>query len=109
MPYNEKQANRLRKLLASHRGISEKKMFGGIAFMHHGNMCAGITGDKLVVRVGADQYQSCLKRKHAAPMDFTGKPLTGFVYVLPEGIKRSDQLNHWLKTGLRFTKTLPKK
>lgn len=109
MAFDEKQAQRVRRVLGRTRGITEKKMFGGIAFMHHGNMCCGLNDDKLVVRVGAAAYDASLKRKHVAPMDFTGKPLKGFIYVLPAGIKRIDQLKYWVEEGLAFTRTLPKK
>lgn len=96
-------------MLRRRKGITEKKMFGGIAFMHHGNMSCGVTDDRLMVRVGADNYEACLKRKHVREMDFTGRPLKGFIYVMPEGIKRRDGLQRWVETGLSFTKTLPKK
>jgi TfoX/Sxy family transcriptional regulator of competence genes len=109
MAYDEKQAERVRRLLKHTKGITEKRMFGGLAFMFNGHMCCGVLHDQLVVRVGSNAYDQALKRKHVIPMDFTGKPLTGFVYVRPAGIKRSDQLKSWLDAGLRFVRTLPKK
>lgn len=72
----------------------------------HTVMCAN---DRLMVRVGADNYKACLLRKRVREMDFTGKPLKDFIYVMPEGIKRKYNLQRWIETGLSFTKTLPKK
>lgn len=108
MAFDANQAERVRNALARTRGITEKKMFGGLAFLHHGNMCCGVLDDKLVVRVGPNAYDAALTRKHVKAMDFTGKPLTGFIYVLPSGIKRAEQLRRWVDAGLSFTRTLPK-
>lgn len=109
MAYSEHLADRIRKLLARRQGITERHMFGGVAFLHHGNMCCGVVGDTLMLRVGRDQYDTCLRYKHVKPMDFTGKPLKGFIYVLPDGIERSKQLKRWVDIALAFSKTLPKK
>jgi TfoX/Sxy family transcriptional regulator of competence genes len=109
MAYDEDLAGRLRDTLKRRRGVKEKKMFGGLAFMVHGNMCVGIVGEDLMVRVGPDATADALKRKHARPMDFTGKPLKGMVYVGPKGIRREQDLRSWVELGLKFAKTLPKK
>ena len=66
-------------------GVVERKMFGGLAFMLDGNMAAGILGDRLMVRVGAEAYEEALSEPHCGPMDFTGRPMRGFVVVEPEG------------------------
>ena len=81
MAYDEGLAQRLREVMADHDDIEEKKMFGGLAFMLNGNMCVGVAGEQLMVRVGAEAYADALKQAHAREMDFTGKPLKGFVFV----------------------------
>ncbi len=92
MAFDEGVAERLRELFEGRVDILEKKMFGGIAFMHSGNMCCGIMDDVLMARVGPDNYQSGLSRPHAREMDFTGKSLNGFVYVDPAGFAEDDEL-----------------
>ncbi|MDH3625981.1 MAG: TfoX/Sxy family protein, partial [Myxococcales bacterium] len=72
MAYDEKLAGRVREVLARRRGVTEKKMFGGLSFLVNGHMCCGIVGDDLMVRVGPDAYEGALKKKGARPMDFTG-------------------------------------
>jgi len=109
MALDERLAERVRLVLRRRRGISEKKMFGGLCFLLNGNMACGVEKDKLLVRVGPDEYASALKLKHARKMDFTGKPLTGFVYVLPEGLRRTDSLRKWVDRGIRYAQSLPEK
>ncbi len=109
MAYDERLAGRIRDVLANRGDVVEKKMFGGLAFMVKGNMCCGVVGDELMARVGPDGYQAALKRPHARPMDFTGKPLKGFVYVAPEGSAAPDALESWIGLALEFVETLPAK
>jgi TfoX/Sxy family transcriptional regulator of competence genes len=85
--YDERLAARVRDLLAGDPGLSERKMFGGLAFMHDGNMCCGIVGDRLMLRLGAELAEQALKQTHVHPMDFTGRPMTGMVYVAPQGLR----------------------
>ena len=99
----------MRATLKARRGISEKKMFGGLSFLLRGNLCCGIASGELMVRVGPDAYEKALARKHARPMDFTGKPLKGYVYVAPEGIRSQRELRGWIEQGLAFARTLPPK
>ncbi len=109
MPYDEKLAEQIDKALIDKSSITTKKMFGGICYLHKGNMVCGVTKDDFMVRVGPDNYEKALKRNHARTMDFTGKPLKGMVYVSPEGIKTTTTLKSWLEMALKFTSTLPKK
>lgn len=109
MTYDERLAARVRKLLAPQDGLSEKKMFGGISFMLRGNMCCGVVKDDLVVRVGPEQYQEAVMRPHARPMDFTGRPLKGLVYVGPGGYASDQDLAKWVKRGVDFAASLPAK
>ena len=81
MPFNEELAASVRVVLGPLTGLTEKKMFGGLAFMLHGNMCVGVTNDDLMVRVGPEQHAELLALPHARPMDFTGRPMKGFVFV----------------------------
>ena len=104
--YNEKLADRIRKVLARRKAVNEKKMFGGIAFMLRGKMCCGVLKDDLVVRVGADRYSEALTRPHARPMNFTGRPLKGFVYVGPRGYRTDRALQKWLSAAMRFVSSL---
>lgn len=107
MAYDERLAERVRGVLASHKRVTEKKMFGGLAFLVGGRMCCGIVGDTLMVRVGPERHAAALSRAHARPMDFTGRPLTGFVYVAPAGIGSRQALTKWIGWCLKFASTLP--
>ena len=109
MAFDEGVAQRLREVFAGQDDISEKKMFGGIAFMHRGNMCCGVVDDILMARVGPDAYADALKKPHAREMDFTGKPLTGFIYVDPPGFAEDAQLREWIDLCQSFTGSLPAK
>lgn len=109
MPYDEKLAQRIRTLFKEKKGVTEIKMFGGLCFMLYGNMTCGIDREKLIVRVGPQQYKEALNSKHAHPFDFTGRPLKGLVYVSKEGSKTARLLNKWVEMGMKFTESLPKK
>jgi TfoX/Sxy family transcriptional regulator of competence genes len=109
MPYDEKLAARVDRAFARKQDISRKKMFGGICYLYRGNMVCGVERGKLMVRVGPEQYEKALKRKYARPMVFTGRPLKGLVYVVPEGLKTAASLKSWIETALAFAVTLPPK
>ena len=109
MAYNEKLAARVRKVLARHKAVAEIKMFGGLCFTLRGNMCCGVERDKLVVRVGIEPYGQLLQKRHVKPMDFTGRPLRGFVYVMPEGLKGRKALKTWVGLALQHAESLPAK
>ena len=109
MPYNEALADKIRMIVKRRRGITEKKMFGGLCFLQNGNMCCGVEKERLVVRVGPDGYSRAMKEKNVRPMDFTGRPLKGFVYVMPKSLKRKASLTRWINLGLDFARSLPKK
>ncbi len=108
MAYDERLAERVRDILGPDPALSERKMFGGLAFMLDGNMCCGIVADRLMLRLGADLAESALERPHVEPMDFTGRPMTGMVYVVPEGL-RGKALRPWVELAAGFTRTLPPK
>jgi len=109
MAYNEQLAQRLREQLAGDEGLSEKKMFGGLGFLLHGNMCCGVINNNMVARIGPKQYQDALKIRHARIMDFTGKPLKGFVYVEPAGLESEEALQAWVERCRSFVTDLPPK
>ena len=105
--YDEAIAERVRPLLAT-KPFTERKMFGGLAFLIGGNMACGIVGDALMVRVGADGYEAALTRSHARPMEFTGRPMTGMVFVDPPGLDE-EGLATWVALGAGYAASLPAK
>ena len=109
MAFDEGVAQRIREELGDRPDIVEKKMFGGIAFMHSGHMCCGVVADVLMARVGPDAYADALSRPHTREMDFTGRALKGFVYVDPPGFDEDDQLHEWIDLCLSFSRSLPAK
>jgi hypothetical protein len=100
--YDEKLAARIRSMLVVRDDVVEKKMFGGLCFMVGGSMCCGLTKTDFMVRVGPEQYEHALAQPHARPMDFTGRPLKGMVYVSPEGLRTDAALARWIRRGLAF-------
>lgn len=109
MAYDEALAERVQTVLKGRRSVTERKMFGGLCFMVNSNMACGVEKNKLVVRVGPDDHEKFLKQKHVRKMDFTGKPLKGFIYVMPEGLRRTDSLKKWVDRGVQFARSLPDK
>jgi len=109
MAFDEMLAERVRRALAGRRGVVEKRMFGGLAFMLRGNMCCGVLGHDLVVRVGPPAHETELKRPHARVMDFTHRPMKGYLYVAPKGVATAASLRARLKPALAFVATLPRK
>jgi TfoX/Sxy family transcriptional regulator of competence genes len=108
MAFSEALAGRVRVLLAG-RPVTEKRMFGGLAFLHSGNMCCGILGEELMVRVGPEAYAEALGLAGAREMDFTGKALRGFVYVFADALARDADLEAWVGRGVAYAETLPAK
>jgi TfoX/Sxy family transcriptional regulator of competence genes len=111
MAYDETVAARVRKALAKRKGVTERKMFGGIAFIVRGHLCCGVLKDELMLRVGVEQAETALRRNAATtrPMDFTGKPMKGMLFVLPAGMKTAAALQKWVDMAADFVATLPKK
>jgi TfoX/Sxy family transcriptional regulator of competence genes len=103
--YDEKIATRIRAALADREDVVEKRMFGGLCFMVNGQMCCGLTKTDFMVRVGKDAYEDALAQPHARPMDFTGRPLVGMVYVDPAGLKTAAALKKWVGRGVAFVST----
>ena len=107
MAYSEDLAERVRSVIGA--PFDERKMFGGLAFMVGGNMACGVLGDELMVRVGKDAFADALSRPHAREMDFTGRPMTGMVYVAAPGLKDKRSLTAWVKRGVDYASSLPRK
>lgn len=99
MAYNESLAVRVRQLLKSKR-VQEKKMMGGLTFMVNGKMCVGILKDDLMARIDPNVYEAALERPGCRPMDFTGKPMQGFVFIGPDGT--GEGLKYWIDLALDF-------
>lgn len=110
MAYDEALAGRIRDVLAD-RGdrVREQKMFGGLAFMVGGHMLVGVVKDELMARVGADAEDDALAQPHARPMDFTGRPMNGVVFVAADGVATDDAVRDWVERAATFTSTLPPK
>jgi TfoX/Sxy family transcriptional regulator of competence genes len=108
MAYNLELANRVTSELNGVPAI-EKKMFGGVGFLLHGNMACGVIGDGLIVRVPPEKHTDLLKRPHVKPFDFSGKPMKGWLVVEAPGYESAAQLSKWVKESVDFALTLPPK
>jgi TfoX/Sxy family transcriptional regulator of competence genes len=95
--------------LGNQAGLTEKKMFGGVAFMLHGNMAVGISGSDLMVRVGAERHSWALAQDGVRPFDMTGRPMAGWVLVTAEAIDTEENLQAWVAQGVSFANSLPAK
>jgi hypothetical protein len=109
MAFSESLAARLRGALARKKGVEEKKMFGGVGFLLHGNMLVGVWKDSLVVRLGPDEGEGALREQHVREFDITGRAIKGWVLVGPEGVEDDEQLSAWIQRAMRFVGTLPAK
>jgi TfoX/Sxy family transcriptional regulator of competence genes len=105
--YDAATAQRVRQLLADRDDVAEKKMVGGLSFLVGGNMCCGVTGPALMVRVGADARDQVLAQPHVRPMQFGGRSLSGFICVDPPGFADDGALARWVQRGLDFVSALP--
>ena len=110
MAYDEHLANQLRELLADEDGITEKKMFGGLAFLQYGNMTVSASGrGVLLARIDPAQTDAALAKPHVSLMEMGGRTMEGWIRVAPEGIKTKRQLAPWVKRSLSYVNTLPPK
>ncbi len=110
MAYDRTLAERVREQLAGAEGLTEKAMFGGLAFLLGGNMAVCVaSGGGLMVRVGSDGLADALARPNARPFDMAGRPMKGWVLVESEGLRTKRQLGPWVQRGVRFARSLPPK
>jgi TfoX-like protein len=106
---DEALAARVRSVLSGTAGLAEKKMFGGLAFMVDGNMCCGVHGDDLILRLPPEQTDEALEQPHVRVFDMTGRPMKGWVLIAPSGIAGDGDLSAWIGRGLDFARSLPAK
>jgi TfoX/Sxy family transcriptional regulator of competence genes len=109
MVYNRHTAERVRQLLGSRPGITEKTMFGGVGFLLYGNMCVGVWRDSLILRIGKDAWQDALQEEFVHEFDITGRSMTGWVMVEEEGFDTDTQLSDRIAAAMQFVTTLPPK
>ncbi len=109
MAYSKSLASRIREIIADQPGIVEKKMFGGVGFMLHGNMFVGVWKTSLIVRLGSEQAATALKEPHVVEFDITGRPMKGWAMVEAEGLEYDEQLKQWIDRSIQFVETLPRK
>lgn len=109
MSYDEALAERVRIALLERTGISEKKMFGGVAFLLDGKMICGVAGDELMLRIGEDQQAEAMRKPGVRPMDFTGRPMKGYVFVGAPPRWTQAGIAAWVKKAADFVDSLPAK
>jgi len=105
MAYDEKLADRVRGIIAeSHTNVEDKKMFGGLCFMVNDKMCVGVEKERLMLRIDPDKYEELIEKEGCLPMDFTGKPMKGFVFVDTDVLQTKRQLEYWVGLALEYNK-----
>ncbi len=109
MAYSKTLAARVRHSLAGRHGIAEKKMFGGVGFLLHGNMLVGVWQNSLIARLGVDQARLAIRQEHLREFDVTGRAMKGWVMVDLDGLESDAQLLRWLEQANEFVMTLPPK
>ena len=110
MAFDEQLAARIRKRLGKRAGLTEKQMFGGVAFLVNGNMCVGIHKDELIVRLAAEATDQALREKHTRIFDLSGgRTMKGWILVQPKGLATDAALGKWVGIGLEYAASLPAK
>jgi len=109
LAYSEKLVKRVRQILEPTEGVTERKMFGGVAFMINGNMCCGVSEEELMLRLGPERAQKFLKEPHSREMDFTGRVIKSMLYVKPAGTRTKAALMKWVGRAIDFAAELPPK
>jgi TfoX/Sxy family transcriptional regulator of competence genes len=110
VPYDENLANRIRELIAAEDDVTEKKMFGGLAFLIGGNMSVSASGQGgLLLRCDPAETEKLVQKQHAAPFEMRGRVMDGWLRVAPEGVRTKRQLEPWVKRGIAYARSLPPK
>ncbi len=109
MAFDETLATRIRDHIGDHPALTERKMFGGIAFMIQGKMAVGVSGDDLMVRIDPADQEATLARPDVRPFDMTGRPMRGWILVAPGATESDEDLTGWVDTGVDFATSLPAK
>lgn len=102
MAYDEKLADRIREILVDQPKVEEKQMMGGVAFMVDNKMCVGVIKDEMMARIGPDAFDEAVEKNGCRPMDFTKKPMKGWVFIGPDGIDNVKDLTYWIELALDF-------
>jgi hypothetical protein len=110
MPYDEALAERIRELVGNERGVSEKQMFGGLAFLINGNIAVSASGQGgLLLRIDPDETDALVKNPHAQPFEMHGRSMQGWLRVDPEGVRTKRRLQPWVTRGVAYARSLPSK
>lgn len=109
MAYDPDLARRIREALDGRPGVSERAMFGGLAFLVDGKMFVGVQDSTLMARVGPERHRDALAVPHVREMDFTGRPMKGYVYVDPPGLRDDKDLKAWVQWCAGYVSALPPK
>jgi|SRR3989344_1051651 len=102
MAYSEELAERVRSALVDHNAVEEKKMMGGLTFMVNGKMCVGVHKEEIMCRIDPDRQDEALKKPGSRVMNFTGKPMRGFVFVSAKALKNENAFNYWIDLALKY-------
>jgi hypothetical protein len=109
MAFDSALAARVRAQLGQRPGLVEKKMFGGLGFLLNGNMCCGVHGNEMIIRLAPEQTDEALRRPHTRVFDLSGRPMKGWILVQPEGLATDAALAKWVQTGVEYAESLPPK
>ena len=109
MAFDAALADRIRRRLGKRAGLTEKKMFGGFAFLLRGNMCCGVHGQDMIVRLDPEQSDKALREPHARVFDLTGRPMKGWLLVGPKGLASEADLGRWVDVAAGYAESLPAK
>lgn len=109
MAFDEQLAERIRQQLGQRPGVTEKKMFGGLAFLVNGNLACGVHGSEMIVRLDPKQTEQTLSKPHTRVFDLSGRPMKGWILVQPKGLTTKAALAKWIQTGLKYAASLPPK
>lgn len=109
MAYDQQIADEVRTAIGPRPGVTEREMFGGIAFMINGNMAVGVSGDELMVRVGKDAHDDAISRRGARTFDMGARPMRGWVSVAAEGFSTEEDFDFWVSRGVSHAESLPPK
>ena len=109
MAFDERLAERIRGTLGRRKGVVEKRMFGGVAFLLNGNMCVGVHKTELMVRLAPEETDAALSQPHTHRFDLTGRPMKGWILVKPAGLKTDATLSKWVQIAAKYAASLPAK
>ncbi len=107
MAYDVALYRRARAVLEGHPSLGDRKAFGGVCFAVQGNICCGIHGEQLIVRVGPTAFEAAMQQPHVRVFDLTGRPMKGWVWVAPAGVEKDADLIAWIRKGVEFAMSLP--